>query len=98
LGIPTGLKSLGVGLVGDASGEGGEAVAVVIVVVPAGIVPCPRFNNKPRVTALIDFLFEVNRVSIMLLGLDWILAVVLCPVLVASGCCTSCSLLPRADG
>jgi hypothetical protein len=54
-------------------------------VVPAGTVPSPRCNNKLCVTALIDFLPEVDRGSIMEVGLDWILAVVLYPVLVARG-------------
>jgi hypothetical protein len=54
-------------------------------VVHARIVPSPRFNNKPRITALINFLPEVDRGSIMEVGLDWILAMVLCPGLVAKG-------------
>jgi hypothetical protein len=53
--------------------------------VPAGMVPSPRFNNKPRVAALVDLLPEVDRGSIMEVGLDWVLAVVLCPMLVARG-------------
>jgi hypothetical protein len=54
-------------------------------VAPAGTVPSPRFNNKPRVAALVDFLPEVVRGSIMEVGLNWILAVVPCPTLVARG-------------
>jgi hypothetical protein len=40
------------------------------------MVPSPCFNNKPRVAALIDFFAEVDRGSIMEVGLEWILAVV----------------------
>jgi hypothetical protein len=54
-------------------------------VVPARAVPSPRFNNKPRITALVDFLLEVDRGSIIEVGLDWILAVVPCPMLVSRG-------------
>jgi hypothetical protein len=54
-------------------------------VIPAGTVPSPRFNNKPRVTGFVDFLPEVDRGSIMEVGLDWIFAMVLCPALVARG-------------
>jgi hypothetical protein len=60
-------------------------VAVVVIVVPAGAVPSSRFNNKPHVAALVDFLPEVDRGSIMEVGLDWILAVVPCPMLVSRG-------------
>jgi hypothetical protein len=60
-------------------------VVVVVVVVPAGTVPSPRFNNKPRVAALVNFLPEVDRGSIMEVGLYWILAVVPCPTPVARG-------------
>jgi hypothetical protein len=74
-----------VGLVGDVGGEGGEAVAVVVVVVPTGIVPSPRFNNKPRVAAFIDFLLEIDCGSVVEVGLDWILAMMPCPTLVARG-------------
>jgi hypothetical protein len=49
------------------------------------MVPSPCFNNKPRVVALVDFLPEADRGSIMEVGLDWILAVVLCPMLIARG-------------
>jgi hypothetical protein len=79
------FEVLGVGLVSDASGEGGEVVTVVIAVVPARMVPSPHFNNKLRVAALVDFLPEVDRGSIMEVGLEWIMAMVLCPVLVARG-------------
>jgi hypothetical protein len=66
------LLSLWVGLVGDAGGEGGEAVAVVVIMTPAGRVPSPRFNNKPRVMAFINLLPEVDRGSVMKVGLEWI--------------------------
>jgi hypothetical protein len=56
-----------------------------LVVVPAGAVPSTRFNNKPRVAALVDFLPEVDRGSIMEVGLEWLLAVVPCPMQVSRG-------------
>jgi hypothetical protein len=92
------FEVLGVGLVSDACGEGRETVVVFIVVVPTGTVPSPCFNNKPHVAALIDFFLEVDSGSIMEVGLKWLLAVVPCPRWLQAGCCTSCSLLPRADG
>jgi hypothetical protein len=49
------------------------------------MVPSPRFNNKPRVVVLVDFLPEVDCGSLIEVDLDWILAVVLCPTLVARG-------------
>jgi hypothetical protein len=79
------FEVLRVGLVGDAGGEDKEAVAIIVVVVPAGTVPSPRFSNKRRITTLIDFFPEVYRGSIMEVGLDWILAVVPCPPLVERG-------------
>jgi hypothetical protein len=85
LGDSNWFEVLGVGLVGDASGEGGETIAIIIVVLPARTVPSPRLNNKPHIMAFVDFLHEVDRGSIMEVGLDWILAVVLCPALVARG-------------
>jgi hypothetical protein len=65
------FEVLRVGLVGDACGEGEETVAVIVVVVTVGTVPSPRFNNKPRVAALIDFFHEVDRGRIMEVGLEW---------------------------
>jgi hypothetical protein len=79
------FEILWIRLVGDAGGEGGEAVAVIVVVVPAGTVPSPRFNDKPRVVVFIDFLPEVNRGSVVEVSLNWILAVMPCPTLVARG-------------
>jgi hypothetical protein len=79
------FEVIGIGLVGDTGGEGGETVTVVIVVVLIGTAPSSHFNNKPRVAALVDFLPKVDRGSIMEVGLDWILAVVPCPTLVARG-------------
>jgi hypothetical protein len=49
------------------------------------MVPSPCFNNKLCIVALVDFLPEVDRGSIMEVSLNWILAVVLCPALVARG-------------
>jgi hypothetical protein len=78
------FEVLWVGLVGDAGGEGGEAIAVVVVA-PAGTVPSPRFNNKPRIAAFIYLLPEVDCGSIMEVGLEWILALMPCTTLVTSG-------------
>jgi hypothetical protein len=49
------------------------------------VVLSPRFNNKPRVAALVDVLPEVYRGSIIEVGLDWILTVVPCSTLVSRG-------------
>jgi hypothetical protein len=54
-------------------------------VAPAGTVPSPRFNDKPRITAFIDLPPEVDRGDVVKVGLEWILAVMPCPTLVASG-------------
>jgi hypothetical protein len=35
------FEVLRIGLVGDAGGEGGETVTVVVIVAPAGMVPSP---------------------------------------------------------
>jgi hypothetical protein len=78
------FEVLRVGLVGDAGSEGREAIAVVVMV-PVKMVPSPCFNNKPCVEGLVDFLPKVDRGSIMEVGFDWILAAVLCPMLVARG-------------
>jgi hypothetical protein len=79
------FELLWVGLVSDAGGEGREAVIVIIVVASAGTIPSPRFNNKPRVAAFIDLLPEVDRGSIIKVRLEWILALMPCPTMVASG-------------
>jgi hypothetical protein len=79
------FEVLWIGLVGDAGGEGEETVAVVVVMVPAGMVPSPRFNNKPHVAAFVDLLPEVDRGSVMEVGLEWILALMCCTMLVVSG-------------
>jgi hypothetical protein len=60
-------------------------VTVVVVVAPAGTVPSPRFNNKSRIAAFIDLLPMVDRGSIVKVGLEWILALMPCPMLVVSG-------------
>jgi hypothetical protein len=79
------FEVLWIGLVGDAGDEGREAVVVVVVVAPACTVHSPRFNNKPCITAFNDLLPEVDRGSIMKVALEWILALMPCPMLVASG-------------
>jgi hypothetical protein len=53
--------------------------------VRAGTVPSPRFNDKPRVAAFIDLLPELDRGSVVEVGLKWILALMPCPTLVARG-------------
>jgi hypothetical protein len=72
-------------------------VAAVIMVAPTGTVPSPHFNYKPRIMASVDLLPEVDRGSIVKVGLEWILALMPCPRWLRVGCCTFCSLLPRAD-
>jgi hypothetical protein len=52
---------------------------------PAGMVPFPHFNDKPRVAAFIDLLPEVDRGCVVKVGLEWILVVMPCTTLVASG-------------
>jgi hypothetical protein len=49
------------------------------------MVPSPCFNDKPRIAAFIDRLPEVDRGSVVEVGLDWILVVMPCPTLVARG-------------
>jgi hypothetical protein len=78
------FEVLWIGLIGDAVGEGREAVAVVVMA-RAGTIPSPRFNNTPRVAAFIDLLPKVNCGSIMKVGLEWILALMPRTTLVASG-------------
>jgi hypothetical protein len=79
------FELLWIGLIGDVGGEGGEAVAVVIVMAPAGTVPSPCFNNTLRVTTFIDLLPKVDRGSVVKASLEWILAVMPFTTLVARG-------------
>jgi hypothetical protein len=60
-------------------------VVVVVIMAPADMIPSPRFNDKPRVMALIDLLLEVDRGGVVKVGLKWISALMPCPMLVASG-------------
>jgi hypothetical protein len=60
-------------------------VVVVIVVAPAGAVPSPCFNNTPHVTTFIDLLPEVDHGDVVKVGLEWIMALMPCTTLVASG-------------
>jgi hypothetical protein len=64
------FEVLEVGFVGDAGGEGKETGAIIIVVVPAGEVPSPHFNDKPRIVAFVDLLPEVDRGSVVEVGRD----------------------------
>jgi hypothetical protein len=79
------FELLWIGLVGDVGGEGGEAVTVVVIMAPASTVPSPCFNNMPRITTFIYLLPKVNHGSVMKVGLEWILALMPCTTLVASG-------------
>jgi hypothetical protein len=54
-------------------------------VVPAGVVSSPRCKDTPRVAAFIDLLPKVDRGSVVKAGLEWILALMPCTTLGASG-------------
>jgi hypothetical protein len=41
------FEVLWIGLVSDDGSEGGEAVSIIVIVVPAGTVPSPCFSDKP---------------------------------------------------
>jgi hypothetical protein len=84
LGDPDWFELLGIGFVGDVGGEGREAVAVVITVVRAGMGPSPCFDNTPHVAAFIDLLPKVDCGSVVKAGLEWILALMPCTMLVTS--------------
>jgi hypothetical protein len=83
LGDSNWFKILGIGFFNDIGGEGGEAVVIVIVVVPVGMVPLPCLNDAPRVAAIIDLLPEIDRGSVVKAGLGWSLALRPCVMLVA---------------
>jgi hypothetical protein len=100
LGDPDWLKILRVGFLDDVGSEGGEAVVIVIIVVPVGTVPSPCLDDAPCITAIIDLLPKINRGSVLEAGLGWSFALRPCIPPVArwaSDCCTSCSTLPRVD-
>jgi hypothetical protein len=77
------FELLGIGFVGDVGGEGRKVIAVVIIMVLAGTVPSPCFDNTPCIVAVIDLLPEVDRGSIVKAGLEWSLALRPCASLVA---------------
>jgi hypothetical protein len=77
------LKLFGIGFFDDVGGEGGEAVVVIIVVVPVEMVPSPCLDNTLRVAAVVDLLPEVDQGSIVKAGLEWSLALRPCAMLVA---------------
>jgi small-conductance mechanosensitive channel len=54
-------------------------------VAPTGMVPSAGFNNKPSVAAFIGLMPEVNHGGVVKAGLEWILALMPCTMLVASG-------------
>jgi hypothetical protein len=51
----------GVGFLSDVGGQGGEAVIIVIIVVPVGTIPSPCLDDAPHVAAIIDLLPKINR-------------------------------------
>jgi hypothetical protein len=57
-------------------------VTVIVVLVLAGTVPSPCFDNTPRITAIIDLLPEVDCGSVVKAGLEWSLALRPCTMLV----------------
>jgi hypothetical protein len=63
--MPTGLKSLGVGMIGDVGGERGEAVTIVSVVVSVRLVPSPCLNDAPHITTVIDLLPQIGHKGIL---------------------------------
>jgi hypothetical protein len=68
---PDWFQILGVGFLSDVRGEGGEAVVIVIIVVPVGTVPSPFLDDAPRVAAIINLLPKINRGSVVKAGLRW---------------------------
>jgi hypothetical protein len=83
LGDPDWFKILGVEFVTDVGGEGGEAVIIIVIVVPVGMVPSPCLDDAPRVTAIIDLLPKINRGSIVKASLGWRCGLRTCVTLVA---------------
>jgi hypothetical protein len=77
------FKILGIGFFSDVGGEGGEAVILVVIMVPVGMVPSSFLNDALRVAAIIDFLPEIDHGSVMKAGLGWSLALRPCVMLVA---------------
>jgi hypothetical protein len=71
LGDPNWFKIHGVGFFSDVGGEGGEAVIIIVVVVPVGTVSSSCLDDAPRVTAIIDLLLKINRRSVVEAGLRW---------------------------
>jgi hypothetical protein len=65
------FKILGVGFLSVVGGEGGEAVVIVVVVVPIGMVPSPCLDDAPRIAAIIDLLCKINSGSVVKAGLGW---------------------------
>jgi hypothetical protein len=84
LGDSNWFELLGIGFFSDVGGKGGEAVVVVVIVVPVGMVPSPCFDNTLRFVAVINLLPEVDRGSVVKAGLEWILTLRSWAMLVAS--------------
>jgi hypothetical protein len=68
------FKILRIGFFNDVVGKGGEAVVVVIVEIPVGMVPSPYHNDAPSIMAIIDLLPEVDHGSVVKAGHGWSLA------------------------
>jgi hypothetical protein len=69
LGDPDCFKILGVRFLGDVGGEGGEAVIIIVIVVPVRMVLFACLDDALRVAAIIDLLPNINRGSILEAGL-----------------------------
>jgi hypothetical protein len=68
---PDWFKILRVGFVSDIGGKGGEAIVIVVVMVPVGTVSSPCLDDAPRVAAIINLLPKINRGSVVKAGLRW---------------------------
>jgi hypothetical protein len=71
LGNPDWFKILGVGFLNDVGGEGGEAVVIVVIMVPIQTVPSPCLDDALHVVAIIGLLPKIDRRSIVKAGLGW---------------------------
>jgi hypothetical protein len=71
LGAPNWFKILGVGFLNDAGGEGGEAVVIIIIVVPVRMVPSPCLDDASHDAAIIGLLPKINCESLVKAGLRW---------------------------
>jgi hypothetical protein len=65
------FKILGIGFFNDVGGKGGEAVVIVLVVVPVRTVSSPCLNDAPRIMAIVDLLPKIDRGSVVKASLGW---------------------------